>query len=264
MTRRWGLGLVLGTAAAAAVLAATLLPPIPQDPAYHSFADTRTLSGIPNAANVLSSAPFLLVGAVGLGLLRQPARGGGAVFLASRERWPYALFFLSVSLTGLGSAYYHWAPDSGRLLWDRLPLAVAVVSLLAATVAERVDARAGLALLAPLAVLAVWSVLHWHAGEARGQGDLRWYGLVQLSPVVAIPLLLLLLPSPYTRGGEMLAAAALYAAAKGLEALDAPVLSAGGIVSGHTLKHLLAAGAAWRIVRMLRTRHPTPPWRTAR
>src|SRR4029077_315822 len=40
-------------AASLAILA--LLPPIPQDPSYHQFADQRTLLGIPNFWNVIST-----------------------------------------------------------------------------------------------------------------------------------------------------------------------------------------------------------------
>lgn len=72
-------------------------------------------------------------------------------------------------------------------------------------------------------------MLHWHVGEGRGQGDLRWYALVQLFPLLAIPLMLLLFPSPYTGGGELIAAAALDATAKGFEALDAPIFAAGAV-----------------------------------
>ena len=44
-----------------------LLPPVPQDPSYHQFADQRTLLlGIPNFWNVISNLPFVLVGAMGL------------------------------------------------------------------------------------------------------------------------------------------------------------------------------------------------------
>ena len=39
-----------------------LQAPIPQDPAYHQFADLRTLLGIPHCLNVISNLPFLLVG----------------------------------------------------------------------------------------------------------------------------------------------------------------------------------------------------------
>jgi hypothetical protein len=41
-----------------------------------------------------------------------------------------------------------------------------------------------------------------------------------------------------------------------LEALDKPIFSLGQIVSGHTLKHLAAATAAYWILRMLQKRRP--------
>src|SRR5215472_12695351 len=47
--------------AAIAVLAMLFVPPIHQDPAYHHFADQRTLFGIPNFFNVVSNLPFLFV-----------------------------------------------------------------------------------------------------------------------------------------------------------------------------------------------------------
>jgi hypothetical protein len=49
-----------------------------------------------------------------------------------------------------------------------------------------------------------------------------------------------------------------YALAKVLEALDKPIFSLGHIVSGHTLKHLVAATAAYWIVRMLQKQRPAP------
>ena len=49
----------ISSAAAGAVF---LLPPIPQDPSYHNFADQRRLAGIANALDVLSNIPFALVG----------------------------------------------------------------------------------------------------------------------------------------------------------------------------------------------------------
>lgn len=152
MTRRARIGLVAGLAAAAA---AALLSPIPQDPAYHRMADARPLLGVPNAANVLSNLPFVLVGALGLHALGRRHAGAGALFRDRRERWPWGLFFLALPLTGLGSAYYHWLPGNLRLVWDRLPLAVAAAALLAATVGERIGTPPGLVLLWPLAALAV-------------------------------------------------------------------------------------------------------------
>ena len=50
---------------AASLLGLLLVPAIPQDQAYHQFADQRTLLGIPNFWNVVSNIPFVVVGVVG-------------------------------------------------------------------------------------------------------------------------------------------------------------------------------------------------------
>src|SRR5215470_9977173 len=174
----------------AAVVAAALSPPIPQNLAYHRMADDRALWGIPSALNVLSSAFFVAVGALGGWVLRP----GGARFVDRRERWPWAVFFTGLFLTGFGSACYHLEPGNDRLVWDRLPLAAALMGLGAAVVMERIGRRTGLALLGPLVALGLGSVLWWHAGESEGRGDLRLYALVQFYPLVAVPVMLLVFP----------------------------------------------------------------------
>jgi len=252
MRRAAALGLIGGLAVAAGA-GALLVPPIPQDPAYHRLADTRSWLGIPNALNVLSNAGFVLVGALGLAFLGD--RGATArAFRTPAERWPYAVFFAGLLLTGLGSAYYHWAPGNPRLAWDRLPLAITLVGLLDAVIAERVGVRAALGLLGPLVALAALSVGYWAVGEQRGAGDLRPYALVQFYPLVAIPLMIWLLPARYTASMGLLAAAGIYALAKVPELTDGWILSTTRVVSGHTLKHLLAALAGYSVLRMLRHR----------
>ena len=62
------------------------------------------------------------------------------------------------------------------------------------------------------------------------------------------------LRSRYTRGAYVFGVLALYAAAKAAEALDAQIYALGGIVSGHTLKHLLAALAVCGLMRILQLR----------
>jgi hypothetical protein len=247
MRRRSAIGLVGGLAALAAA-ALVLVPAIPQDPAYHRLADSRAWLGIPNALNVLSNTGFLLVGALGLAYV---ADGASPAFREPGERWPYVVFFGGLLLTGFGSAYYHWEPGNARLAWDRLPLAITLMGLLAATIAERIGVKSGLWLLGPLVALAAGSDIYWHWTEQRGAGDLRLYALVQFYPLVAIPLMLWWLVPRYTCGGNLLAAAATYAAAKGPELLDGWILSATRVVSGHTLKHLLAALAGYWVLRML-------------
>jgi hypothetical protein len=179
------------------------------------------------------------------------ADGASPAFREPGERWPYVVFFGGLLLTGFGSAYYHWEPGNARLAWDRLPLAITLMGLLAATIAERIGVKSGLWLLGPLVALAAGSVIYWHWTEQRGAGDLRLYALVQFYPLVAIPLMLWWLAPRYTRGANLLAAAATYAAAKGPELLDGWILSATRVVSGHTLKHLLAALAGYWVLHML-------------
>lgn len=238
----------------AVAAALVLYGPIPQDPGYHRFADGRALLGVPNALDVLSNAPFALVGVLGLA---SALRGRGAVFVEPEERRSYAVFFLGVAFTGAGSAWYHLAPDNARLVWDRLPMTLAFMALLAAVIAERVEVRLGRRLLVPLLVLGLASVLHWHVTEQRGAGDLRLYALVQFVPFLLVPLLMALYEARYTRGGDLVVVVTLYAAAKLFEAQDAAVFRLGQVVSGHSLKHLTAAAATYWVLRMLRRRVPS-------
>ncbi len=210
------------------------LPPLPQDPRHHDFADGRALLGIPNFANVVTNLGFYLVGALGLFLL---ARGGGPE--GRGERWACVALFAGCLLTGFGSTCYHWTPGDETLVWDRMPLALAFMSVLALVVAERISPRWGTALLGPLLALGAGSVLYW-----REAGDLRLYALVQFFPLAAIPAIVILFPPRFTRSPELLSAAGLYALAKMAEVLDAPLFRLTGALSGHTLKHVLAAAAA--------------------
>jgi hypothetical protein len=236
-------------------------PPMPQDTGYHCFADQRALLGLPHCLNVVSNLPFLVVGVLGLRFLgsRKALRPGGP-FAQPAERWPFILFFLGVGLTAFGSAYYHLDPNNGRLLWDRLPMAVAFMALFAAVLAERVNPSIGLALLPVLVIAGLASVLYWHWTEERGEGDLRPYYLVQFGTLLALPVLLLLFPPRYTGTAFLFGALGWYVVAKVLEhLLDAPIFALGGWVSGHTLKHLAAALASYWVLRWVKGRVPIAP-----
>jgi hypothetical protein len=234
----------------ALIAVAAMAPRIPQDPAYHHFADTRTLLGVPNALNVLSNLPFLLVGVLGWHVVAK------ARSLQAAERWSYALCFAGVTLTAFGSAWYHWSPNNDTLVWDRLPMTLGFMGLLAGTICERVSQRAGAMLLVPLVAVGIATVVYWRMTEATGAGDLRPYALVQFGPAVLIPALLLLFPARYTLAIRYWRVFGWYAAAKFLEAADRRVFSAGGVVSGHTLKHLASAWACYEIAQILRLREP--------
>jgi len=221
----------------ASLAALPLLPPIPQDQDYHNFADVRAWLGIPNVWNVISNLPFIAAGAVGLARCREDAAT--------------IVIFIGIFLTGFGSSYYHWSPNDGTLFWDRLPMTLAFMAILAGAVKERVSAKAGAVLLWPLLAIGIFSLLWW-----RWNDDLRLYGWVQFFPCLALPLMFLLLSPKYTGTFYWVVAAALYAFAKVLEYFDDAVYAAGHVVSGHTLKHLAAAAACFAILRYFQTRRP--------
>jgi hypothetical protein len=166
--------------------------------------------------------------------------------------------FLSVAMACVGSIYYHLAPDNDRLVWDRLPIAIGVMALLAATLSERVSLKAGTRLLPVLIAIGAGSVMHWYGSEQRGAGNLNFYIVVQFYSMLVIILLGIFFPSRYTRGADIHMALALYGCAKLAEAGDREIYDLGQVVSGHTVKHLLAALAIYWILRMLTKRGPLP------
>jgi hypothetical protein len=248
MSGKSRLWLLLGLTVVAIVGTLTVAP-VSQAPEFHHFADRRTIWGIPNCWNVLSNLPFVAVGVAGLRAVRKTR-------VSASVKWMYGVLFSGVLLTGCGSAYYLWHPDNDTLVWDRIPMTLVFMSLLAATVFELVSRRMGMGLFVPLLVLGVASVLWWHWTEVRGHGDLRLYGLVQYYPVVFIPLLLWLFYDPAYRSAIISLAwvVAWYVIAKGLEALDKPIYGFIGI-SGHTLKHLAAAGSTAYLVQMFKRKY---------
>ena len=235
-----------------AVAAAVFLPAIPQPAEYHDFADQRQMLGVANFLDVATNASFLFVGLAGLIIVVRRR----TAFEHPAERWPYAVFFLGVALTAAGSAYYHLKPDNERLFWDRLPMTIAFMSLIAAQISERINVRSGLLLLAPMLLVGAASVLYWIHSERTGAGNVLPYVVLQAYAVVALLLLALTRPSRYTRGADIYWVFAGYVAAKVLESLDEEILGLGTLVSGHSLKHVVAAFAGFMVCRMLVLRTP--------
>jgi hypothetical protein len=230
-------------------VAAFLLPPLRQGQSYHDFADRRTLAGIPNGLNVLSNVGFLVAGLMGLRVAAERDR-----FIEPRERAAYLVFFAAICCACFGSGYYHWAPRDETLAWDRLPMTLAFMSLLAATIAERISAKAGWRLLWPLLGAGAASVWWW-----QQTGNLTPCAAAQYFSIFLIGLLILLFRPSYARGGDMLIVAVFYILAKAAEAQDGPIYTMTGWISGHTLKHLMAAAAVYWVARMLRKRAPLAP-----
>ena len=132
--------LIISTAIIAITSTFIFVGPISQDPEYHRFADNRKIGGIPNAFDVLSSVPFIIVGVWGMVFTARKLKKNS--FDASRLH--YLIFFMGVFLTGFGSSYYHYYPSNDRLFWDRLPQTIAFMGFFCAVVSETVSPRVSL------------------------------------------------------------------------------------------------------------------------
>jgi len=220
--------------------------PILQPAAYHDLADQRALLGIGHFWNVVSNLPFLVVGLMGLDLLRRKREEAAAA---------WAVLFAGSVLVAFGSAWYHSDPNDATLIWDRLPIGIAFMGFFTALLVEHFEGAAREVahwLLAPLIVLSAAAIWWWQAS-----GDLSLWVWVQAAPMLAVVLVLALLPGRYTHRRYLAYALACYAAAKLLELADVQLMQwTGGLMSGHALKHLAAAAGVWCFYVMLRERRP--------
>jgi hypothetical protein len=210
--------------------------PVPQDLNYHQFVDQRALLGVPNCFNVVSSLAFIVVGLYGLARV---IRVSGETDEPTISIAHY-LFFGGLILTGLGSGYYHLNPSNGTLVLDRLPMTIAFMSLFSFFICEHFNQRVGATLLWPLLAVGVLSVMYWIYTENQNAGDLRWYALVQFLPVLLIPLIIVLFPVKTYRIRYLWYLIGLYALAKLAELFDRAIMDI-ITISGHTVKHVLAA-----------------------
>lgn len=243
---------ILIAVAAVGIVALPFIPRISQDPAYHAFVDSRQILGIPNFWNVITNLPFLFVGLAGLATFRSHNQRR----TASGLRLCFAVFLLGVTLVSFGSAYYHYAPSNASLVWDRLPMTIAFMAFLVMVIGDSISTKHTGKLLWPLLLLGVGSVWYWYATERAGAGDLRLYGLVQFFPVVLIPLTLVMFGTKSLRAGFLWATLATYVLAKIAEYFDAGIYNATGVISGHSVKHILAALSTFWIVLAFRQAEP--------
>lgn len=218
------------------LVAVFFVDPIPQDPAYHQFADQRSFWGIPNAWNVLSNLPFILAGLSGLIQLRRIDLTALSGIYPTIAR----IFFIGLILTGLGSGYYHLAPSNQSLVWDRLPMTIAFMGFFCFVLAMHVNEGLGRKLFWPLIAVGASSVAYWAYSESIGAGDLRFYAIVQFLPMLLIPTLILMFPSLRYRATYIWWVVGVYAAAKLTEHFDVAINQLLGL-SGHSLKHIIAA-----------------------
>lgn len=203
-------------------------PVMTQNADYHEFIDTRSFLGVPNTFDVMSNVFFLVAGLLGvLEILKQNS-------LLTKKSWFW--FFLSIVLVAPGSAYYHWAPDNHTLMWDRLPMSMGFMALYVILLAEHIHAKFQ-EFLIPALVIGISSVLVWVITT-----DLRFYFWIQFSSFITIPIILILFPSRFTHKYWYFISLFLYGLAKWTEVKDKEIFYATHeMISGHSLKHILAA-----------------------
>lgn len=227
------------------------VPSIPQDSAYHNFADCREIYAISNFWNVVSNLPFLLVGLYALCKMY----GVKSLVLLDEVKASYLLLFIGVTLVAFGSSYYHLDPNNETLLWDRLPMTIAFMALFSIVIAEFVSLKTGKSLLFPLLLLGIGSVLYWYFGELSGAGDLRFYALVQFLPMVIVPIMLFFFSSTFSLTHGYWYLMLCYLLAKFFEHFDAEVYEVLGFISGHSIKHMVAALGLYILLRSFENRY---------
>ena len=215
------------------------MPVITQDPLYHLFVDTRSFGAIPNTQDVLSNIFFVLVGILGVKEVLNKK---------NHQASSWIIFFLSIILVAPGSAYYHWSPNNFTLLWDRLPMSLGFMALFIILISEHINPKAEKYLTLGL-LLGISSVIVWIITD-----DLRFYFWIQFSSFIIIPLVLLFFSSRYSHKYLYGISLFLYGLAKWSEVKDEAIFSLSHqFISGHTLKHLLAAlgiAVLWWMVRI--------------
>ena len=241
--------LIIGAVAVLYGLLRLSVGPLPQDPAYHLLADTRALLGVvPRAGDVITNLAILAAGLFGLALRPR-------MTIAPEERAAVNMLIAASIVTAFGSAYYHWAPANAPLVWDRLPIAIVLTSLLALVMADRMHPLFARAALWPFTALGVASVILWGVSEAMGQGDLLLYLIVRVGTGVAIVLLLILRQPRHTGTKWLVAALVSEIVMAILERFDHEVFRlTGGFVSGHGLKHVMVGVALACVFGWLRGR----------
>ncbi len=229
------------------IVALIIHGPIAQNQDYHVFVDARKLFGIPNFFNVITNLPFALVGLLGM-----------QVVSSIKEK---KLKHISLAIcTGfllvtIGSGYYHLRPNNNTLVYDRIPIIIIVMSFFAFIIYYSISLKKGYEALIVFNIIGVMSVIYWIMTEHKGHGDLRWYGLVQFFPIVAIPVMLWLYNTTFKYWKQIAIIFLLFGIARISEIFDKEIYDLlNQTISGHSLKHLFMAAAGYEIIVLLRYR----------
>ncbi|MCJ7774729.1 MAG: hypothetical protein MUP22_16515, partial [Desulfobacterales bacterium] len=120
-----------------------------------------------------------------------------------------------------------------------------------ALIAEYVNLIMGKKMLYPALILGITSVIYWYFTEKISTGDLRPYAAVQYIPLALTPIILIMYEPKNTYKRYVVWSLAFYGLAKIVEVFDANIFALfKNVISGHTIKHLLAAIGSIFILKM--------------
>jgi hypothetical protein len=195
---------------------------------------------------VITNLPFEIIGLAGLFIFlrTQPENKYASV--------PYVILFIGVMGIGFGSAWYHYNPNNETLVWDRIPMTITFMSYFSIIITHYINRRLGLLILFPLLCIGVFSVFYWYITEQNGIGDLRLYAWVQFYPMLCIPLILFLYPASRLIRLKIVTVILVYAIAKMAEHADEAIFNSLQVISGHSLKHVLASASVLLILLTIR------------
>lgn len=218
-----GLMLALGTGIGAGLLA---WGPVPLDEQVLRQASRRSADGQPGLLELLSLLPVAVAGCWGLRACRRAD-------LDASVRRCWRGFFVAMVLAALGAGAYQLAPGETTYLLAHLPVSIGHALLLLGLLSERVHAQFG----SQQACMAALAICLLATAPWAGAGmDLRPLWLIEMLPMLLVPVGALALPGRYTRVADGLGLLGLYALGGLARHLDASL----GI-GGDTLAHLATA-----------------------
>lgn len=213
-------------------------------PSYFLFADNVTCLGILNCFDVLSNLAFLLVSFYGFYILKVNNS------LPFSYQTSLTIITTGAFLTSFGSMYFHLSPNTETLFWDRMPMTIGFSGVVITMLVDRLGIqRYFLAIAISIVIMSLSTVVGWHLQWF----SLRPYLIVQYGCLIFTFLTLLLTKSQWIQSSKIFFALSFYVLAKIVEAFDRAIFEfTNEFVSGHTLKHLLAAVAIAFILHQFR------------
>jgi len=221
---------------------------IEQQQSYHNFADDRVIVGVTNAVDVLSNLAILVPGLLGIALMYK-RQSTDYTYYQQFEPIILLTLFGGMVVTAIGSMWYHLDPNDSTLVWDRMAMTVVMTALCSLVISDRFSGLFAAKIHIPLLFFGLFTVLYWHF-----VGDLRPYYIFKLQAPIILVALLIFGQESYDRVSDYVVTMMLFLLASILEYEDYMVFDATSIISGHSLKHLVAGIGFFWLLRMVEKR----------